>query len=299
MISRAKNQSRRRLARRSGPPARTGLYDPQFEHDACGVGFVVNIKGKKSHEIIRQALQALLNLDHRGACGCEANTGDGAGILMQMPHEFLKLVAREAQVSLPSPRAYGVGMVFLPTQRAQQAQCEKIFREIVAEEGQRFLGWRDCSHQQCIAGRHRPGGRTVRCGRCSSGGTTNWRTIWPSSASSMSSASAPNNAIRYSGRSPGGHLFYVSSLSCKTLVYKGMLLTDAVGTSIIPDLLHPAMETALALVHSRFSTNTFPSWDRAHPYRYLAHNGEINTLRGNINWMHARQAMFESRPLRR
>src|SRR5512136_358069 len=131
----------RRMAR-TGPPARQGLYDPQFEHEACGVGFVVNIKGRKSHSIIQQALQILLNLDHRGACGCEANTGDGAGILIQPPHDFLKLVAKEAKVNLPSAGDYGVGMLFLPNIAAQRAECEKIFAEVVAEEGQRVLGWR-------------------------------------------------------------------------------------------------------------------------------------------------------------
>src|SRR5579872_2679393 len=125
-----------------GLPPKQGLYDPQFEHDACGVGFVVNIKGKKSHEIITQALTILRNLDHRGACGCEANTGDGAGILIQPPHEFLKLAAKEARISLPSPGEYGVGMVFLPPKAAQRSECEKILRDIVTEEGQRFLGWR-------------------------------------------------------------------------------------------------------------------------------------------------------------
>src|SRR5438552_10808877 len=134
--------SQRWRAEQGGPPAKQGLYDPRFEHEACGVGFVVNIKGRKSHSIISQALEVLLNLDHRGACGCEANTGDGAGILIQPPHEFLKLVAREARVTLPSPGEYGVGMVFLPNNRSQRLECENTFAAIVAEEGQRLLGWR-------------------------------------------------------------------------------------------------------------------------------------------------------------
>src|SRR5436189_68171 len=140
--SKSKQPDGHSRARRTGPPAKQGLYDPSFEHEACGVGFVVNIKGLKSHSIIQQALEVLLNLDHRGACGCEANTGDGAGILIQPPHEFLKLVAREARVTLPAPGEYGIGMVFLPNLRAQRAECEKIFAGIVAEEGQRLLGWR-------------------------------------------------------------------------------------------------------------------------------------------------------------
>src|ERR1041385_93954 len=141
-MTRITDKKARRQASLTGLPGRQGLYDPQFEHEACGVGFVVNIKGRKSHAIISQAIEVLLNLDHRGACGCEANTGDGAGILIQPPHEFLKLVAREARVTLPAPGEYGVGMVFLPNQRAQRAECEKIFAGIVAEEGQRLLGWR-------------------------------------------------------------------------------------------------------------------------------------------------------------
>src|SRR5881628_3654095 len=134
--------SRGNRARRTGPPAKQGLYDPQFEHEACGVGFVVNIKGRKSHAIIQQSLQVLQNLDHRGACGCEANTGDGAGILIQPPHDFLKLVAKEARVRLPARGDYAVGMIFLPQDAAQRAECEKAFGTIVAEEGQKVLGWR-------------------------------------------------------------------------------------------------------------------------------------------------------------
>ncbi|HVM48545.1 MAG TPA: glutamate synthase central domain-containing protein, partial [Candidatus Acidoferrum sp.] len=275
-----------------GPPPKQGLYDPRFEHEACGVGFVADIKGRKSHTIIQQALQVLLNLNHRGACGCEANTGDGAGILIQPPHDFLKLVAREGRVSLPGPGEYGVGMVFLPQDPAQRAECEKIFGEIAAEEGQPVLGW-----------------RTIPTSNVTLGGTALasepfMRQVFLARNSKLTDDMAferklyvirkrAENAIRYSGKVAGGENFYLSSLSYKTVVYKGMLLTEQL-IQYYPDLSHPAMESALALVHSRFSTNTFPSWNRAHPYRYLAHNGEINTLRGNINWMHARQAMFLS-----
>ena len=142
MTKRVSGKSQHNQARRSGPPAKQGLYDPQFEHEACGVGFVVNLKGRKSHAIVQQALQVLLNLNHRGACGCEANTGDGAGILLQPPHEFLKLVAREGRVSLPGRGEYGVGMLFLPQDAAQRAECEAIFNQIATEEGQPVLGWR-------------------------------------------------------------------------------------------------------------------------------------------------------------
>ena len=274
------------------PPPKQGLYDPQFEHDACGVGFLVNVKGKKSNQIVRQALQILVNLDHRGACGCEANTGDGAGILMQMPHEFLKLVSAESKVPLPSAGEYGVGMLYLPPDAAQRAECEKIFENIVTEEGQRVLGWRSIPTNNASLGYtakvSEPLMRQVFIGRSSklSDDMAFERKLYVI-------RKRVENAIRYSGKVQGGERFYVSSLSYKTLIFKGMLMPEQV-TQYYPDLTHPAMETALALVHSRFSTNTFPSWARSHPYRYMAHNGEINTLRGNINWMHARQAMFES-----
>ncbi|HEX7576818.1 MAG TPA: glutamate synthase central domain-containing protein, partial [Verrucomicrobiae bacterium] len=277
---------------RTVPPPKQGLYDPQFEHDSCGVGFVVNIKGKKSHAIIQQALQALLNLNHRGACGCEVNTGDGAGILIQTPHVFLKEAAAKERISLPGAGEYGVGMVFLPHDPAQRAECETIFANIVAGEGQRVLGW-----------------RTIPTNNASLGATAKasepfMRQVFIARNAKLADDMAferklyvirkrAENAIRYSGKVKGGDYFYFASLSFKTVVYKGMLLTTQLN-EYYPDLSHPAMDSALALVHSRFSTNTFPSWNRAHPYRYLAHNGEINTLRGNINWMHAGQANFVS-----
>ena len=285
-------QKKRRQINRTGPPPKQGLYDPQFEHEACGVGFVVNIKGRKSHAIIQQALQVLLNLDHRGACGCEANTGDGAGILIQPPHDFLKLVAKEARINLPAPGEYAVGMVFLPPKSSQRAECEKIFRDIVHEEGQRLLGWRT------IPTNNGPLGKTARSAEPFMRQAFIARD--PKLADDMAFErklyvirKRAENAIHYSGKVTGGEYFYISSLSFKTLVYKGMLLTTQLS-EYYPDLAHPAMDSALALVHSRFSTNTFPSWNRAHPYRYMAHNGEINTLRGNINWMHAREALFQS-----
>ena len=272
-------------------PGKQGLYDPQFEHDACGVGFVVNVKGRKSHDLVKQGIQILLNLDHRGACGCEPNTGDGAGILLQMPHDFLKDAAAKAGFQLPALGQYGVGMVFLPQEPGERAKATQIFEQIIAEEGQALLGWRDIPTNNASLGEtakaSEPFMRQVFIGR------------GPKIADDMAFErklyvirKRATNAIRYGGV-PGGRFFYVSSLSYKTLVYKGMLMPAQVG-QYYPDLQNPAMVTALALVHSRFSTNTFPSWDRSHPYRYVAHNGEINTLRGNINWMHARQAMFAS-----
>ena len=277
---------------RTAPPPKQGLYDPQFEHEACGVGFVVNIKGKKSHTIIQQALQVLLNLNHRGACGCEVNTGDGAGILLQTPHGFFKEVTQSSGFALPSPGEYGVGMVYLPPDGAQRAECEKIFAAIVTEEGQRVLGWRDIPT------------KNASLGATAKASEPFMRQVFIARNAKLADDLAferklyvirkrAENAIRYSGKVKGGEYFYLSSLSFKTVVYKGMLLTTQLG-EYYPDLSHPAMESALALIHSRFSTNTFPSWNRAHPYRYLAHNGEINTLRGNINWMHAGQSNFQS-----
>ncbi len=274
-----------------GPPPKQGLYDPQFEHDACGVGFVVNVKGKKSQRIVRQALDVLVNLRHRGACGCEANTGDGAGILVQMPHSFLKEASADAGVPLPSPGEYGVGAVFLPPDAGERRACEKIFEQIVTEEGQRVLGWRTVPTNNASLGETakaaEPFIRQVFIGRNKklSDDMAFERKLYVIRKRAVA-------AIRNSGVA-GGEYWYVPSLSFKTLVYKGMLMSEQVQ-EYYTDLSDPSFESALALVHSRFSTNTFPSWARSHPYRYLAHNGEINTLRGNINWMHARQAMFES-----
>ena len=277
--------------RRTAPPAQ-GLYDPQFEHEACGVGFVVNLKGKKSHDIVRQAIQILTNLDHRGACGCEVNTGDGAGILIQTPHDFLKLVSKEAKVKLPAAGQYGVGMVFLPRDKRQRAECEAAFEAIIAEEGQKVLGWRtvptDNSSLGETAKASEPFVRQIFVGRDAklADDLAFERKLYVI-------RKRAEQAIRFGGKIKGGEVFYISSLSFKTVVYKGMLLTTQLN-AYFPDLTHPKMTSALALVHSRFSTNTFPSWERSHPYRYMAHNGEINTLRGNVNWMKAREALFES-----
>ncbi len=275
-----------------GLPPKQGLYDPQFEHDACGVGFVANIKGVKSHEIVRQALTILVNLRHRGASGCEANTGDGAGILFQVPHKFLAGKCLQLGITLPEPGAYGVGMVFLPPDPAARALAEKAFEEVVLAEGQVFLGWRTVpTRNQTLGATARsvePCVRQIFIGRN------------PAITDEMAFErklyvirSVATHTIRRSGRFEQGQHFYVSSLSFKTIIYKGMLMSEQVD-EFFSDLADPEVESTLALVHSRFSTNTFPSWDRAHPYRYVAHNGEINTLRGNINWMRAREAMFES-----
>ena len=274
-----------------GWPEKQGLYDPQFEHDSCGVGFVVNIKGQKSHKIVRDALTILTNLAHRGACGCEANSGDGAGILLQTPHEFLQKICSQEKISLPAYGEYGVGMVYLPPDTAARYKCEKLFEEIVENEGHRLLGWRTVPTTNTTLGEtaraSEPIVRQVFIARD------------PKIQDDMSFErklyvvrKLAERGIRYAGIK-GGDRFYISSLSYKTIIYKGMLMPEQVDP-FFPDLRDPAFASALALVHSRFSTNTFPSWERAHPYRYVAHNGEINTLRGNINWMHARESLLKS-----
>ena len=273
----------------NGLPAKQGLYDPQFEHDACGVGFVVNMKGVKSHEIVQQALTILVNLDHRGACGCEPNTGDGAGILMQLPHKFLSKVAAAEGIALPGPGFYGVGMVFDSKNPEIAAQSTEIFNRIVAEQGQTLLGWRDIPTINGTLGKTaisaEPRMRQVFIGRGEN---------CPDEASFERKLYVIRKCAANEIRNSATHEdWYVASLSCRTMTYKGMLMPAQVN-EYYPDLLDPDMESALALVHSRFSTNTFPSWDRSHPYRYIAHNGEINTLRGNIGWLKARESLFES-----
>jgi glutamate synthase (ferredoxin) len=270
-------------------PAKQGLYDPRFEHDACGVGFVVHLKGFASHDIVRQGLQVLLNLDHRGACGCEVNTGDGAGILLQTPDKFLRKVCAPLGVSLPERGRYGVGMVFSSTNAAERSRAQEILQRIVLEEGQLLLGWREVPVNNESLGEtaraSEPFMRQVFIGR---GTACSHEQAFERKLYVIRQRAA--HEIRRAGVDPA---WYMASLSGRTIVYKGMLKTTQLD-AYYPDLSDPDTESALALVHSRFSTNTFPSWDRAHPYRLLAHNGEINTLRGNINWMHAQESLLES-----
>ncbi|MBI5382419.1 MAG: glutamate synthase large subunit [Opitutae bacterium] len=291
------NQSNRRdlsggsRSPRPGLPPKQGLYDPWFEHDACGVGFVVDIKGRKSHEILQQAIQVLKNLDHRGASGSEANTGDGAGVLLQIPHTFLTEVCKKTRITLPGAGEYGCGLVFLPRNPTHRRRLEERFEQIVQSEGQVFLGWRTVPANSSSLGDTarscEPFIRQVFIGRGAklADDLAFERKLYVIRKRAYSEIRA--------GGLDGGEYWYMPSLSARTIIYKGMLLTEQLA-DYFPDLNDPAMETALALVHSRFSTNTFPSWERAHPYRFMAHNGEINTLRGNINWMHARGALFES-----
>ena len=279
-------------SQRIGLPPKQGLYDPQYEHDSCGVGMVVDIKGKKSHRIIEQAITVLTNLTHRGARGTEPNTGDGAGIVIQTPHAFLQKKAERHNFSLPEQGQYGVGMVFLPPDSNQRRVIEMHFETIIASEGQRVLGWRTVKTNNSALGntakRAEPKMRMIFIAR-----NPHIATDMDFERKLYLIRKRAENEIRYGGLFEGGKFFYVASLSYKTLVYKGMLVSDQLAGYFL-DLADPDMESALAIVHSRFSTNTFPSWERAHPYRYVSHNGEINTLRGNINWLRAQENYLES-----
>ncbi|MFZ0732841.1 MAG: glutamate synthase large subunit [Candidatus Sulfotelmatobacter sp.] len=279
-----------RLSRKGGIPAAQGLYHPAQEHDACGIGFVASISGQKSHDIIRKGIQVLVNLAHRGACGCDPETGDGAGVLIQIPHKFFARECEKLGFALPNPGTYGVGMVFLPVEKHPRLQCEGILEGIVRQEGLTLLGWRDTPVYASAIG------RVARASQ------PYIQQIFVRSSPDMDEAAferklyvvrkRAENEIRESGIEDA-EMFYIPSLSCRTIVYKGLLLAPQIE-SFYRELSDPDAESALCLVHQRFSTNTFPSWQRAHPYRYIAHNGEINTLRGNVNWMRARQSLLSS-----
>jgi len=282
------------------PPPAQGLYDPQHEHDACGVGFVVDLKGRKSSHIVQQGIQVLLNLKHRGACGCETNTGDGAGILLQTPHGFFVDECARQGIKLPAAGRYAIGAVFLPVDRKPREACERLFEEAIRDEGQDLLGWRDVPTDNRSLGptarASQPIIRHLIIGQ---------RGVGLDAAEEMPALDDLNferklyvirRKVRHAARRagiPSAH-FYIPSLSSRTIVYKGMLNPEQLR-EFYPDLQSDKVESALAMVHSRFSTNTFPNWSRAHPYRLIAHNGEINTLRGNVNWMHARESMFASK----
>ena len=272
-----------------GFPRQQGLYDPRHEKDSCGIGFVVNIKGKKSHDIVRKGLQVLENLTHRGAQGADSCTGDGAGILLQVPHTFLKRVAGDVGVSLPDIGEYGVGQLFLPPTADARRLCEKLFTEILVEEGLRLLGWRDVPVKSDRIGAQarttEPFMRQIFIARDALNEAQFERKLYVTRK--RVEKAVAESAIQ------GREHFYVSSLSAHTIVYKGLLLPHQM-VAYYPDLTDERMVSALALVHSRFSTNTFPTWPRAHPYRYVCHNGEINTLKGNVNWMKARQGRLHS-----
>jgi glutamate synthase (ferredoxin) len=267
----------------SALPAKQGLYDPQFEHDACGVGFVVDIAGRKSNEIVRRSLQVLVNLQHRGAKGCEENTGDGAGILIQIPHEFLKAECRKLGFNLPAAGNYGVGMICMPCDSYTQRWCREIVEGAITRAGQKVLGWRDVPTNNSPIGDSAKAVEPV------------FKQVFVERNSYLKTTDDFERKLYLIRKriEKTTTEMYFPSFSARTLIYKGMLSAEQIEV-YFPDLVDPLMVSALAVVHQRFSTNTFPSWSLAHPFRYISHNGEINTLRGNINWMKAREALFES-----
>ena len=276
-----------------GLPKKQGLYDPRNEHDACGIGFVANIKNRKSHKIIRQGLQILENLTHRGAVGADPRAGDGAGILIQMPDEHLRAACGDIGIELPAPGAYGVGMLFMPQAAGPRAACERVVESVVEAEEQHMLGWRDVPVNNAgLSESVKPTEPFVRQFFVSRGDNCPDQDAFERKLFVIR-----KQMVRQADELGEEHDdFYSSSLSSRTIVYKGMLLADQVGDFYL-DLQDEAMVTALALVHQRFSTNTFPSWRLAHPFRMICHNGEINTLRGNINWMAARRHLMRSEHL--
>jgi len=273
------------------PPA--GLYDPRYEHDSCGVGFICHLKGAASNRIVQQALEILENMNHRGACGCEVNSGDGAGILVRMPDKFFRRKTTELGITLPPLRQYAVGMMFLPRDKHLQHKCERIFAQIVNEYGMVVLGWRDVPTDNRSLG-PTPLACEPRVRQAFVGMGASFYNRKDFERRLYLVRQRTENAIEFSDLPrEARETFYICLLSANRMVYKGMLTADQLRL-YYPDLAEADFESALAMVHSRFSTNTFPSWDRAHPYRYVAHNGEINTLRGNRNWMRARSGSMQS-----
>ena len=278
----------------AGMPPAQGLYDPRHEKDACGVGFVAHIKGHRSHDIVAQGLTILRNLTHRGATGADPLHGDGAGILIQVPDAFFREEMAKQHIRLPKAGAYGVGMVFLPNNAAARAACVREIERAVVNEGQTLLGWRDVPVDDTSLGQTaRSTMPVIRQVFVGAGRGSLDRDAFERKLYVIRKASG--HAIRALGISTAGQ-FYVPSFSHRTVVYKGMLLAHQVG-DFFPDLRDSRLTSAIALVHQRFSTNTFPTWDLAHPFRFIAHNGEINTLQGNLNWIRSRQATIHSKLL--
>jgi glutamate synthase domain-containing protein 2/glutamate synthase domain-containing protein 1/glutamate synthase domain-containing protein 3 len=271
-------------------PHPQGLYHPHNEHDACGMGLVASIRGEKSHDIIRKGLEVLINLAHRGAAGCDPETGDGAGILIQIPHVFFARECGELGIRLPEPGAYAVAMVFLPVDKQDRLQCEGVFERISQEEGLKVLGWRDTPVNGMAIGREarasQPYIEQLFVGRPDGMGENDFERLL------YRVRRLTENHIAAS-EIEGKEDFYVPSFSCRTIIYKGLMLAPQIEKFYF-ELGNPLVTSALCLVHQRFSTNTFPSWKLAHPYRYVAHNGEINTVRGNVSWMNARQSLLNS-----
>ncbi|TWU30267.1 glutamate synthase-related protein [Bythopirellula polymerisocia] len=276
-------------------PAKQGLYDPAHEHDSCGVGFVAHIKGERSHQILLDAEQVLRNMDHRGACGCEANTGDGAGILTALPFDFLnKVVKNELNVDLPAPGSFAAGNVFLPKDSQERAKCKAVVEELIKVHGQQLVGWREVPTDvkkadigpSALAGEPAIEQLIIAAGKKFTGDAFERQLYLIRKQAS--------NRLRSDSSLSQAKMFYICSLSSKVIIYKGMLTTEQLF-QYYPDLSDKDFTSHLAMVHSRFSTNTFPSWDRAQPLRFMSHNGEINTLRGNKNWMRAREGVIESK----
>ena len=273
----------------AGMPPKQGLYDPRNEHDACGIGFVAHARGERSHGIVRKGLDLLENLTHRGAAGCDPCSGDGAGILMQIPHAFLVEKCAEAGIPLAGEGEYGVGMAFLPLDPEDRRRCQEVVESVIAEEGEEFLGWREVPTDASVIGpearKTLPAVRQFFVGRSELDEDSFERKLYR--ARKRMEKAIGDSAI--GGRSS----FYVASLSSRTIVYKGLLIPGQMSL-FYADLADARVESAIALVHSRFSTNTFPTWARSHPYRFICHNGEINALRGNVNWMRVREGGVHS-----
>ena len=263
------------------PMVKAGLYDPAFERDACGVGLVANIDGHKSHLIVDQGLEVLMNLRHRGACGCDPETGDGAGVLMQIPHDFLAAAAQQADFELPAEGRYGVAMTFFPQDDADRDRCRSAFEQAVASEGLTFLGWRDVPVEPMAIGElARQMMPVIEQGFVAApdgmAQDALERKLYVTRKEIERLVHELGDAISDESQPA----FYVCSMSSQTLIYKGLIMAEQL-LDFYADLSDPKMVSAFALVHSRFSTNTLGEWKLAHPYRYLAHNGEINTVRGN------------------
>ncbi|MEZ5356819.1 MAG: glutamate synthase large subunit [Bryobacteraceae bacterium] len=278
------------ITRLAGLPKPQGLYNPDLERDACGIGFVVNIEGKPTHDIIDKGIQILINLTHRGACGCDPETGDGAGVLIQIPHAYFARECATLGFQLPQPGKYGVGMIFFPVDKQPRLQVEGIIERIVAEEGLEVLGWRDTPVN------------VDAIGRVARASQPYIQQLFVAPKDDLS----PDELERklYVARKrceteiaasdiKDKDFFYVPSLSARTIIYKGLLLAPQIS-EFYCELADPELVSALCLVHQRFSTNTFPTWQLAHPFRFVCHNGEINTIKGNVNWMTARERVLES-----
>ena len=272
-------------------PHKQGLYDPGFEHDSCGVGFVCNINGRKSYDIVRKGIDVLERLSHRGAVGADPQTGDGAGILIQIPHKFLLEKCKKTGLALPEGGSYGTGLIFLPTDEKEKAFCKDEFKRIVEGEGLEFLGWREVPVDNSGIGKGardtQPNMTQVFIGK---GGGDKDHLAFERKLYVI--RKQIESAVKGSSMEQKS-FFYITNLSSRTMSYKGLLKPSQLR-GFFPDLQDGSLESSLCLVHSRYSTNTFPTWDLAQPFRFLAHNGEINTLRGNINWVSARERILSS-----